>query len=383
MKAKDIGSHLYENLVAAQAGAESLGTFEVTLLTDAWVTGEHHVPPYVFLNTVPIGEMDAVKPAMVLRISHHWDLVLPSPADRKTDSARYHKGWLDDEVASVASLVLGIRIQADAITREFRVGDVVEGRPCYHRKGRVLSIPSSSALRLPNLKGPVSLSDLDLIGSISKLSPAQSVALVKASRLYQQALWLAELEPGDAWLMLVSAIETVSSCWKNDLKTPVEQLETDNEELAQYLRSKGDEVLLQDVASILQGKNRVKAKFVDFLLTFLPPPPGDRPPPPFQLPWDEDFMRRAFAQIYGHRSKALHDGVGFPYPMTEHPSKLDPAWLVGVERPSGISTSTLNATWDHKECPMLLHIFVYIVRRAVLAWWRSEADSATAQSPGE
>lgn len=376
MKSRLVGAHLYENLIAAQAGADWLGSFEATLLTDAWVTGEHSDKPYEFLNTVPVGNTALVKPAIVLRIALHWDHVLPSPADRKTDSARYHKGWLDDEAASLASLILGIRIHTEAITREFRSGDVIEGRPCYHAKDRTYALPKERSLRLPNLAGQVALGDLTMLNSLSKLSPPQSIALIKAARLYQQALWLAELDPGDAWLMLVSAVETVSGCWKSDMMSPVEQLDIDLPELATYLRAKGDEVLLSDVATILQGKNRVKAKFVDFLIRFLPAEPADRPPPPFQMPWDADSMKTAFSQIYNHRSKALHDGVGFPFPMTERPGKLDASWQAGVERPSGISTSTLNATWDHKDCPMLLHIFVYIVRASILEWWKSECSTS-------
>ncbi len=43
--------------------------------------------------------------------------------------------------------------------------------------------------------------------------------------------------------------------------------------------------------------------------------------------------------------------------MTQKTEKLEPSWGTGVERLSALSTSTSNATWDHKDCSMLLRIF--------------------------
>jgi hypothetical protein len=42
-----------------------------------------------------------------------------------------------------------------------------------------------------------------------------------------------------------------------------------------------------------------------------------------------------------------------------------------VEVPLGLSASSYGATWAKKDTPMLLHVFEYIVRGAVLNWWRS------------
>ena len=377
MSGRREGAFFYENLMAFRRGEEWLGSTEVMLFTDAWVTGEYNRPPYEFLNTVPVSETLDVKPAIILRVAFHWQHTLPPPADRKTEASRYHKGWLDDEAAALASLILGIRIQCGPTTREFRPGDSVAGRPCYQGGKKLVMLPPKNDLRLPSMQTSVALGVLNRMEDMEQISPTQSAALIKAARLYQQALWLAEIDAADAWLLMVSAIETAANCWRNEIQSPMEEFKLGSPELFAHLSSFENEEMIEGAAKILRGKSRVKAKFIDFLTRFLPAAPSARPPEGFRIPWEDTHFRSAFAKIYDHRSRALHDGIGFPFPMTERPIKMDKAWEGPAERPGGLSTSTLGATWDREDCPMLLHIFAYIVQHALLSWWASEASGTS------
>jgi len=61
---------------------------------------------------------------------------------------------------------------------------------------------------LPAVTGQHSMMAIEEIKTFAALSPEQAIALGRAARLYQDALWLAESEPNLSWLMLVAAVET-------------------------------------------------------------------------------------------------------------------------------------------------------------------------------
>jgi hypothetical protein len=42
-----------------------------------------------------------------------------------------------------------------------------------------------------------------------------------------------------------------------------------------------------------------------------------------------------------------------------------------AEIPIGLAASTKGGVWTAKDLPMLIHTFEYIVRGALLNWWRS------------
>jgi hypothetical protein len=335
--------------------------------------GEFSVQPYDFINLVPVIPGQDVKPALVIRLGYHWHQALPTPSERKSDTSRYHKGWLDDELAALASLILGVRLQCGATTREFRPDGDPKGNPTYVNRKRVYGLPAKDQLRLPPPEEPPLLDGLSSLSHLAELSPQQSVALVKAARLYQQALWHAEIDSADAWLLLVSAVETAATCWKGQRRSVMEEFEDGSPTLFNFLRPLGDDSMLEGVAKILHGKTKVQMKFVDFLIRFLPSPPPQRPPDVFQIPWIPEQLRVAFSKIYDHRSRALHDGIGFPFPMTERPMRIGHEKGTFSERPAGLMTSTLGATWDREDSPMFLHVFAYIVQRSLLAWWDFEA----------
>jgi hypothetical protein len=207
------------------------------------------------------------------------------------------------------------------------------------------------------------------------LSPEQAIALVRAARLYQDALWLVESEPNLSWLMLVAAVETAASYWQSSKDLPLERLKDSRPEFVQYLETTGVAGLATRVANEFADSIGATKKFFEFLLAYLPSPPQNRPDEWLQIEWSPENLKKAFRQIYDYRSKALHDGIQFPAPMCEPPF-LNKTGEAGAERPTGHATSVGGGTWLAKDTPMLLQTFEYIAREALAAWWTSMAASA-------
>jgi len=207
--------------------------------------------------------------------------------------------------------------------------------------------------------------------SFSSLSPNLAIGLVRAARLYQDALWLSESEPNLSWLMLVSSVETVANLWRSANDLPQERLKASRPELAKYLEATGGPELCERLATEFADSMGATKKFVEFLLEYLPRPPEKRPPAWGQVSWSRDDMRTAFTRIYRHRSIALHTGTPFPWPMCQPPGKFDPSWEAVEERPIAIAISAYGGTWSAKDLPMMLHTFEYITRHALNSWWSS------------
>jgi hypothetical protein len=86
-----------------------------------------------------------------------------------------------------------------------------------------------------------------------------------------------------------------------------------------------------------------------------------------QVEWTEVSLYKAFHKIYEHRSKALHTGKPFPYPMCSLPFKFSEKL---EERPIGQVRQAQGHVWGADDLPMHLYIFEYIVREALIDWWR-------------
>jgi len=54
--------------------------------------------------------------------------------------------------------------------------------------------------------------------------------------------------------------------------------------------------------------------------------------------------------------------------MCDPPFKLEDHWEAPSETPYG-SVSALGAVWIEDDLPMMLHMFEYIVRNALIGWW--------------
>lgn len=364
--------HVVANWLAFENGDPWLATDEFPMFTDAWITGEIGIGPYSFINTVAAITAGAVRPAVVLRYAIHkrWDY----PGMTKTKADLYHGGTAQDEVAALASLAMGIRFRAGSPTRRIEPNGDPLGRPQEFWSSATPQLHVSRAYRIPSAtKGQHPLERLNILGLLQKLAKSEATAVLRAARLYQDALWLAESEPALAWLLLVSALETGANEWKKEKGDTVDRLRCSNSKLYDYLAGLEDQSILPNAADLMAYSFGITKKFVDFVLYFLPNPPKDRPPEGFQINWDRAIFEKAFKIIYDYRSKALHEGRPFPSPMS-HPPYTVQSWKAPAERIGGLAVSEAGGVWVKKDLPMSLHMFEYIARNVLLNWWRSCAQ---------
>lgn len=74
-----------------------------------------------------------------------------------------------------------------------------------------------------------------LFESYPYLRAAEATTLIRAARLYEQALWVCDAEPHMSWLFLVSAVEVVAVHWRKDFEPAVDTLSTAFPELTELL----------------------------------------------------------------------------------------------------------------------------------------------------
>lgn len=363
------GLAIYENWRAEIGGKPSLGAFEVPLYTDAHITGviKDGYGPYQFLNTVPWPETPE-EPPIILRVENYlaYD---SAKAMKRTDDTLYHGGWLADEIASLASLCMGIRLKAGGVTRRFSPHGDPRGDPVAHYSF-MKPVPFEKGnydLILPQATGSHSLMKMEPLSTLLTLSPMDVVALIRAARLYQDGVWIAESQPALSWLMFVSAIETAAN-WRSAKEDPVERMEASRPDVVRILENAGGRSLVREVAEMMADYMGATKKFITFILTFLPKPPEKRPQWN-QHSWELPAMKRSMGIIYKYRSKALHAGTPFPTPMCL-PSYMHQGWEAPSEIPSGLAASAAGGVWVKEDIPMLLHTFEYIVRHCLLNWWK-------------
>jgi hypothetical protein len=368
------GPEAWANWRAALAGVSSLGSAEIACYTDAHITGqvEDGLGPYMLLNTVPLDlRIGLPQPAVVLRFELHAPRLEPFEMPMtETDYTAYHGGWLGDELASLISLALGLRLAAGGVSRVFVEDGDPRGRPreLDHQRP-YLPPPSFRGAQLPGIAATIKLDDcVPRLASYPRLSVSEAIALVRAARSYQRAIWSADGDPNLAWLSLVSSVEAAAGHWARGNDDPVELLREFRPALADRLAAVPDSTLLGDVAAEVGHLFGATKKFRAFLLHHLPPPPTARPARIFQVDWSRSRMRAHLHTIYHWRSRALHDGIPFPNPMCWPPRCYDNLG-VGEERPPGTSVTSGNAVWVAKDVPMFLHTFAYLVRGALCTWW--------------
>lgn len=346
---------------------------EYPLYTDAHIIGEltEGYEPYIFLNMIAMGkEPGAVCESIILRI--YWYVAENRTYEVKTDTSKYHGGWVTDEIAALASLKLGIRLRAGDMTRIF--GGYSQdplGRP----RAPVYPIPQLTVrnrrLVLPNVIKSVNLADLADLKALQNINEGQYVSLVRAARLYQDALWIAESEPALAWLMLISAVETAANQWSADEASPSEKLRELKPELAKLLMNNGGEDLLVQVAKQIAPSLGVTNKFIKFCLEFMPAPPTERPIEWAQIKWSKTNLRKILNKLYEYRSNALHGGTPFPEPMCRAPEQLSSEEGIPEKGCLSLAVHTLGASWESKDLPINMNTFNYIVSGILSNWWSS------------
>lgn len=329
--------------------------------------------PFDLLPSLADNQPNQVKLAAIARVRWcgevpNWDIEQPIA----TDDGSYHGGDLGDEIAGLISLLYGVRCRSGGELRRWLPGtngvwDDPLGQPfeighrppvwiAPHRRRTVLPMPPRTAAFSDEVRR---------IESIANLDQGSAVALIRAARLYSNALWIADSDPNMAWLQLVSAIEVVAV--SHSATTPAwKRVEVGMPKVWAALVSISD-THAQQVGKMLAHLVKSTDRFLRFLEEFAPQPPMERPQ--FEQ-FDWSNLPDACRAIYDYRSRALHGGTPFPRPMCEPPMVFDDG--VSCEMPTGLASSDGVSTWRAEDLPMHLHLFEYITRGSLLSWWDSK-----------
>ena len=369
-----LGPPIYENWRAFDEHSPKLASFEYPFFTDARIVGaDADFGPFKLFNPLaPEGPTETARPALVLRYHLFINMMMyHERASENTDVNLYHGGQVTDEVAALISLTSAMRLKAGGESRRFE-GEDLAGRPIAIDPRKEPQLLTSHGPRIIEPAIGLFVANRDLLMKIPRMAVDDVIPLLRAARLYQDGIWIAESEPNLAWLMLVSAVETAAIRWRAATESPEERLEASRPELATKLRELGGDDALQFVAAEIADSLGSTRKFVDFISTFLPELPPKRPPESEQCAWSTRGLKRPLQQIYGYRSAALHTGKPFPAPLCRAPSREND-WDAPAERPSSDRVRAMGGTWNNKDLPMYLHTFNYIARGSILNWWRSLA----------
>jgi len=163
-------------------------------------------------------------------------------------------------------LKLGIRLKAGAITRRYDArSDDKFGTPRSTREKKPKIDIGIRGTVLPGVVKTVNISALGDLYALHGLSEEQYIALVRASRMYQDALWIAESEPALAWLMFVSSLETAANQWSSEQDTPAERLKALKPKLTDMLLESGGDELIKKVENEIIHSLGATTKFINFV----------------------------------------------------------------------------------------------------------------------
>jgi hypothetical protein len=403
----DDGPQAWRLWRAAIAGVPSTEGGEFLFYTDAHPIGEtaDGLGPFQMFPTMADLMKTALAPRIALRV--HWRDAGEAPERSKTTIKREGSRWIalnaDDEIASLLSLILGVRVRSGGRVRTFS-DDEPAGRPSYAGHAMpALPVPAWNAPILPGLADMrVPLPYVKrLLPRYPQLEAQEAVTLVRAARHYATALWVADNDPEQAWLQLVSAIETVAA-QEAVAANPAELFAETYPDAAELVRGCGGDELLTKVAKHFKGLIGASRGFLDFVERYKPEPPDERPPTavirnlwddsgaltpsspetvtPVETRVDWDNLRPTLKTIYRHRSALLHSGTPFPADLCLPPNRIDG---IPAERPLGRQSSAGTTTWTASDTPIHLHTFAHLTRGALLNWWtaRTRADDPPIPAP--
>lgn len=340
---------------------------EYNIYSDSRISGEISVGKneiFSLHNSLGMLGGNKINPSLLLRIKSHLGPQLTSPIDfSKSDYERYHDGEISDEIAALLSLFLGARLWAGSITRTFDNKHDKYGKALPERNKFSHFFDEINDHHLFHLNKSVQLEKLDM-NSFFSLKPEDANALVMAARTYQKSLWVSTYDRNMSWLLLVSAVEIVAKRYFNSASDPVENLKQAKPEWHNRLSTSSNPETLMYMASELSPLIKSTNLFIKFLLTFLPQAPEKRPAKAFCINWEEKYLKKSFRKIYDHRSRALHQGVPFPKFLCETYFHCE----IYEEKPTGEAGSANGGIWLNDDMPLHLHIFEYIVRKALLKW---------------
>jgi hypothetical protein len=345
--------------------------YETALYGDASVVGlATGLGPYSVLNTIHHARAATGQAGaglfLILRVEDHLKYLAPDPGTLSTDTSNFTGGNVDDEMASLIALALGMRCRAGGPIRFWypERSDPL-GQPLEFDHYPPVLLPSRRPI-VPRLRTQKSLDEAhELLQTYGYLAADDAVALARASRMYAQALWVADADPNLAWILLVGALETAAVHGGDGPRLSyLQRVEQGWPELAEILHEV-DQSQADRIAKMLATTTRATRRFLDFMTRFDPGPPEERPTWG-RVEWSE--LRDHLALIYKYRSAALHAGEPFPPPMSEAPFVGDDE--IASEIPLGLGAWSLGGAWQIEHTPMLLATFEYIARGALLAWWK-------------
>lgn len=366
---------LFENWKASLDRKDAIQAYEFGLFTDAEILGdEYSIGPLILMNTSygPWGTADKLlRPSLTVRanIFKEFNPYHIPNMERTIDNA-YHGGDIDDEIAAMTSLILGIRLKAGPWTREFNRQTGPSGYPAYYTNKCLPQLLSRQSYPTIPSTLNANIIDMSLLSHFPSLTKANAASLIKAARQYQEALWVSDSDPSLAWVMMVSAIETAANHWRMENDKPIKRLRASKPELHEYLRNLLETEQVERVAEMIAVYMGATKKFIDFLIEFNSGPPKERPAPECQISFETKDLRKILSKVYQYRSQALHGGKPFPLPMCLPPQRLGSP-DIPAEKPLGLATSSLGATWDHQDTPIMLHTFEFLARKSLLNWWNS------------
>jgi len=336
-----------------------------------FVGGPIDLGPYQMTGVVRAGRpqaSEAIGPAVRVRLGVHDNLmpvILVDGELAEANSDAYHGGTIGDELASLVSLTLGVRLRNAGTVQISGIHADAEPSAPIHLEVPVLARPGPAGVEhIPaSLARRAGLDGLGRLDSYAALSSDSQIELARAARAYASALWWANEDPNQSWLQMVTAVEIAATHSVALMGTAPQLLEANWPELWAALES-AEESVRDRVSKLLSPQVKATQKFVEFLARYAPAPPPIRPL--FgALEWGD--MRAHVRLIYGHRSKALHAGKPFPLPMLSEPRREEDGAVQEV--PYGHNAGGLGGVWDAAESPMLLATFEHITRGALLRWW--------------
>lgn len=326
-------------------------TEEWQLYSDArFMGGDVEIGPYSIFNCS--GPQEPVMGSLVFRAPIHRSFMQHGNY-KPRDLAKDHRDFLDfrervvisfaDEMAALLTVATGMRIVGGGTIRRFG-GDFngALGSPVY--PGAPPHIHHSDRSVLPHYShtDPANLDPAgDILLQYLGLGRHDAATFLRSAVLFQKAMLQSDYEPDLAWIWCVSAIEAL--------------------------------------AEVPGSRTLASAKFLKLLADYLPEAPAEAKRPSYRrLDWAE--LEPAFEQIYGYRSQFLHAGHPFPAPMTHRPDNEmgDGRYAEFPHGGMGIGGVTFP-----NPSPMHLHVFVYIVRGAMLNWLHRTSEATRGVSDPE
>lgn len=364
---KSQGSALYFNWKLKEKGEKPVRIVEYPLYTDAYKieSAYSHVNcPYTLVNPDVLTTKPICLPRIILQVEEFNYLGKNIKKAKNFYSDFYLINNIPDQVAVILSLILGVRIRAGNESRLFQAVNLDQGIPLHRYidldPAQVELIKNKPLLptilkNIDNENGFFSLNIVDqYISSFSSLTVTQAELVIRAAKLYRDAIWIVDSEPQLSLILLISVIELLSQQDKID----------DSEHVCNGI--------CQICKKHICKRPSSRKQFENFLINYLPDPPTKRCREENQINWNELKKKKnnnIFLQMYRFRSKFLHEGIAFPLDFL-NPNSF---WVGESDEEfryeKSIKTSISNQLIELS--PMSLSIFEYIVRNAALKWWRS------------